>query len=189
MELGAFERLIVAELSRAGFPYVVTGSYATIHYGEPRSTNDMDIIIDPTQPQLIEFVKGLQHAAMAELEPALEAFRRRTMFNVISYETVEKIDFIFLKATGFEQSLFERRRVEVVIGTPLFLVTPEDAIISKLRWARASLSELQLRDVVGTMLVQWDELDWDYLEGWVKQLSLENIYTTAKSESEKRRVL
>ncbi len=38
-----------------GLRYFVTGSTATIFYGEPRFTNDIDIVVDLAEPFVAEF--------------------------------------------------------------------------------------------------------------------------------------
>ena len=36
---------LIAPLNRAGVPYMVTGGVAAIVYGEPRLTNDVDVVL------------------------------------------------------------------------------------------------------------------------------------------------
>lgn len=48
---GLLERIVPA-LHHAGVPFMVAGSLASAAHGLPRSTNDLDIIIDPTREAL-----------------------------------------------------------------------------------------------------------------------------------------
>jgi hypothetical protein len=61
-----------------------------------------------------------------------------------------------------------------VEGLHLFVVAPEDLIISKLEWARDTRSEVQLGDVRN--LLASAELDRDYLGRWVTRLGLDALY-------------
>jgi hypothetical protein len=56
----------------------------------------------------------------------------------------------------------------------------EDLIISKLWWAKDSLSELQLNDV-RNLIKSPDQMDELYLEGWIADLNLQALYKKAKS--------
>ena len=61
----------------------------------------------------------------------------------------------------------------------IYVVAPEDLILSKLYWARDSLSELQLGDVKN-LLNGVEKLDEDYLEEWARYLKIEELFWKAK---------
>src|ERR687891_933596 len=69
------------------------------------------------------------------------------MFNLIQNEYVVKIDFIVRKDSPYRLREFARRKRVVVDDRNLYLVAPEDLILSKLEWAKDSRSEMQLSDV------------------------------------------
>jgi hypothetical protein len=46
MEQSELLHFVVEALERIGLRYFVTGSMATIFFGEPRFTNDIDIVVD-----------------------------------------------------------------------------------------------------------------------------------------------
>jgi len=48
-------RRITAAFENAGIAYMLTGSFASAHYGVPRSTQDSDLIIEATAVQLQTF--------------------------------------------------------------------------------------------------------------------------------------
>jgi len=101
---------IVAELDRAGIPYMLAGSFASSWHGSPRTTHDIDVVIDPTRDRLDRFVRELDRERyyVAE-EAALEAWRRRGTFNVVDYQTGWKVDLILRKDRAFSRSEFDRR--------------------------------------------------------------------------------
>ena len=55
MEQSDLLRKLAAELERLGISYLVTGSTATIAYGEPRLTNDIDVVVELRLDQLDAF--------------------------------------------------------------------------------------------------------------------------------------
>ena len=168
----SFFAYTVAKLSAMDIPYMVTGSMGCTIYGEPRSTNDVDIVFDPAVDQLLRYVADFESIAYVSSEAAMDAFRRRGMFNIISNETMEKIDLIFLKREPYQISAFDRRVMRDFGTTEAVSVTAEDAIRSKLAWSRRSLSEVQFRDVAGILTQSAAELDWEYLKHWGAELSL-----------------
>lgn len=163
---------MVKKLEESDIPYMVTGSMGCTVFGEPRSTNDVDIVIDPSQDQLSRLVEDLMKVAYVSDSAAMDAYRRRSMFNVISNESMEKVDLILLKRTPFQKSAFERRS-EQDFGTIVAdCISPEDAILSKLSWSRKGQSEMQFRDVVGIAANPNNNLDWGYLKQWGSELNL-----------------
>ena len=58
------------------------------------------------------------------------------------------------------------------------IASPEDLVISKLYWAKDSLSEMQIRDV-RNMIKTVPDMDTGYIEKWVARLGLEEIYRKA----------
>jgi len=58
------------------------------------------------------------------------------------------------------------------------IASPEDLVISKLYWAKDSLSEMQIRDV-RSMIKTVPDMDTEYIEKWVARLGLEEIYRKA----------
>lgn len=67
---------------------MVAGSFASTYHGVPRTTNDIDIVIAPTEETLRRFLHGLpEQDYYVDHDAALDALRRRTQFNVIDMET------------------------------------------------------------------------------------------------------
>ena len=52
------------------------------------------------------------------------------------------------------------------------MAAPEDAILSKLEWARESRSERQFLDALGILLIEKESLDFVYFERWASSLGL-----------------
>ena len=75
---------IADRLTAEGILYMVVGSVASSFHGEPRTTVDIDIVIDPTAEALRAFVGSLpQSEFYVDTNAATEAFVRRTSFNVV----------------------------------------------------------------------------------------------------------
>jgi hypothetical protein len=137
---------LIRKLTAAGISYMVVGAHAVFLYGEPRTTQDIDIVIDATRKQIEEFAGTLNDDQYISLEAARSALERRSMFNVIDTTSGWKIDLIVRKSRPFDEESFRRRRTAHLLGEEIWVLSPEDAILSKLEWARKSDSERQLRD-------------------------------------------
>jgi hypothetical protein len=167
-----FLKKLVDTLDRAGIAYMVTGSLGSSFHGRPRATNDADIVIAPTEQQLWIFVRLLGKNYYLSTSAAQQALRDSSMFNVIDIRAGWKVDFIIRKNSAFGRQEFERRRKVEAMGLELWVVSPEDAILSKLEWAKTSGSEQQFRDALGVATTQCGRLDLDYLYKWAEPLGL-----------------
>lgn len=99
MSLPGVLQEVIAALDRAGVTYMLTGSFASAYYGSARSTQDIDLVIATSSEQLQAFVGSLPSGEYyADLDAALEAYQRQSMFNVIDLKTGWKIDMIIRKS-------------------------------------------------------------------------------------------
>ncbi len=166
---------LIGKIESAGIPYMVTGSFASSFHGEPRASNDSDIIIAPTIEQLETFLGLLGSGYYVDPDTARDAFHRRTMFNVIDVRRGWKADLIIRKDRAFSREEFRRKIVARIGETTAMMASPEDVILAKLEWAKSGQSELQFRDALGVAAIQWQELDIDYLMKWGKELKIDQI--------------
>lgn len=166
---------ITGALDRAGIAYMLTGSFASVYYGSPRSTQDIDFVIAATPAQLQAFIQGLPPSEYyVDTDAALEAQKRQSMFNVIDMKTGWKIDLIILKARAFSQEEFSRRRRLSLEGTSLFIASVEDVILAKLEWSKLAQSRRQIEDAAGILKLRAASLDFQYLDKWLNNLELTN---------------
>jgi hypothetical protein len=171
----AFLARLAASLDEAGIPYMVAGSLGSSLLGQYRTTNDADIVIAPTPEQLEHLLRALQGEYYLDPETARKALEKRSMFNVIEFQTGSKADLIVRKDRPFSIEEFNRRRQATILGTSVWTVTAEDAILSKLEWAKMGESERQFQDALGVAVVQMPGLDWDYLRRWGVELNVVDL--------------
>ena len=181
-----FLEKLIKKLNEQNIPYMLSGSVSSSLHGQPRATNDADIVIAPSEEQLIAFVKSLGDDYYVNPDAAREALKSNSMFNVVDIRNSWKADFIICKDRPFSREEFQRRRKADIMGLDVWVVSPEDVILSKLEWAKNSESGQQYRDALGVATVQYDRLDRDYLYKWAKELqvesSLERLLKQAKEQ-------
>jgi len=164
---------IAAELNRAGIAYMLTGSFASVFYGSPRSTQDIDLVIAANRAQLQTFVESLSRGEYyVEADAALEALKRESLFNIIDLKTSWKIDMIIRKSRAFSQEEFGRRRLSNLEGMSLYVASAEDIILAKLEWAKLGKSNRQIEDAARILKMRIDSLDRSYVDKWVRELGV-----------------
>jgi len=185
----AFLQNIIQTLNKTGIPYMISGSFASSFHGYPRATNDADIVIAPTEKQLKDFIECLGENYYVSLDAALDALKKNFMFNVIDTQSGWKADFIIRKERAYSKTEFQRRQNTRIKQLDVCMVSPEDAILTKLEWTKQSGSEQQFRDATGIAVVQWEYLDKEYLYKWANELqitsSLEVLLHQAKAITNK----
>lgn len=168
---------VIHVLERLHIPYMITGSLASSHHGRPRATHDADLVVDPDSDQLDALVRALDAAGFyVDAAHARDALAERRQFNVIETRHACKVDLIIRKDRAFSREEFARRQeVDVGFGRPLSMVTPEDAILSKLEWAKRTDSERQLRDAAAIVEMN-PTLDRRYVARWAEQLGVSELW-------------
>jgi hypothetical protein len=171
--------------------YLIGGSFASSLHGEPRSTNDVDVVADLDQTSARLFVESLGDAFYADTSTATEALRAGGSFNVIHIESAVKVDIFVAGPDAFDQERLRRRqRIAVnALGKPatLYVDTAEDVILRKLEWYRrgGETSERQWRDVLAVLRVQ-QHLDDAYLRTWAERLAVADLLARALADAAKR---
>lgn len=172
---------ITQAFDRANIAYMLTGSFASVYYGSPRSTQDIDFVIAATPAQLQTLIQSLPGVEYyADADAALEAHKRQSMFNIIDMKSGWKIDLIIRKDRAFSQEEFNRRQRLFLEGTSLFIASAEDVILAKLEWSKLSQSQRQIEDAAGVLKIRAAFLDLPYLAKWVTNLQLTREWTDAQ---------
>jgi len=181
MSISEVFQKITTALDRAGIAYMLSGSFASAYYGATRSTRDIDLVIEATPAQLRAFVQSLpSNEYYVDLDAALEADKRQSLFNVIDFATGWKIDLIIRKARSFSREEFRRRKLVNLLDLSLFVASAEDVIVSKLEWSKLAQSQRHVEDVAGILRMRWESLDNSYLEKWIAELRLEQQWNDAR---------
>jgi hypothetical protein len=166
---------VARRLEDLEIPYMLTGSFAANVYAVPRMTRDIDLVIELDADRVPFFAREFDREFYCDGEMISGAVRQKSLFNLIHNRSMLKIDFIIRKDAVYRKTEFNRRRRVDIGGQTLWVVAPEDLIISKLAWAQDSGSETQQRDV-RNLLSCVPDLDKAYLEKWVHSLGLEEMF-------------
>ncbi len=174
-----FMKQIASRLDSAHIRYMMTGSMAMAIYAVPRMTRDIDLVIECRPEDATRIAALFKADCYVDVESIREAAIRQSMFKIIHTEWIIKADFIVRGDEEYRKVEFDRKRRFDVEGTPIWVVAPEDLILSKLKWAKDSNSELQLRDVQ-ILATSGTGLDWDHLQRWAKKLRVKDLLDQVK---------
>ena len=163
---------VAIRLERTGISFMLTGSVAMDFYAVPRMTRDIDLVIEIDPSKADGLMEAFRDDFYFEPEAIKEAIGRKGMFNLIHRQAIVKVDFIVRKDDEYRKVEFgRRRRVDLSDGIPVWIVSPEDLLLSKLIWMRDSGSDLQSGDAANIIRAV-PELDAPYLEKWARILGL-----------------
>jgi hypothetical protein len=178
MEQSELLRYIVEALERIGLRYFVTGSIATIFFGEPRFTNDIDIVVDLPASKVAELCAAFPAPDFyLSEETVYRAVSRRGQFNIIQPAAGLKVDVMIPADSPFNRSRFSR--VKKVRPAPDFDATfgsAEDVILKKMESYREGGSEKHLRDIAGVLQISGGDLDHDYIAEWADRMGTVEIW-------------
>lgn len=170
-----FVQRLVDLLEDVGIPYMVTGSLSSSFHGRPRATRDVDVVIAPAESDFRAFLERAGAEYHVSAEAAWAAFRGRGMFNVIDAQAGWKADLRVRQERPFSLTEFNRRRKAAILEIDLWVTSPEDAVLTKLEWAKETASGQQIQDALGILLVQRDRLDEGYLKEWAVALGVSDM--------------
>lgn len=181
--------LYVADaLESCGVRYVVGGSLASSVSGEPRSTLDVDLVVEISEADVPRVVEALAAEFEVDRDAVMRAVRSRSSVNIFHRSTTIKVDLFVAGGTPLDTEQMERRQRIQIGDSPvrhLYVYTPEDILLQKLRWFRLGneVSDRQWRDIVGILLVQGDALDGEYLQRSAATLGVVDLFTRAVAQT------
>jgi len=180
---------VARAIESAGGAYFVGGSLASSLQGEPRATNDIDIVLDLPIGRIGALVAALGADFEVDTDMLRHALSHGQSCNIFYLPTVMKVDLFGVGPAPYDETEFARRRAVPVgpSGETLVVKSPEDSVLRKLLWYRegGGVSDRQWRDVVEVLRVSGAGMDSSYLQTWAERLGLSSLVGRARAESEK----
>lgn len=175
---------VIRALERMGVRYYVTGSLASTLHGEPRTTNDADLVtlLRPTDFERLS--RELAPRFFVDEEEFTRATKTGRSFNLIDEVELAKVD-VFCPHDEYVRVALERAvRLQLERDEPfseVYVSSAEDSVLSKLRWYRAGheVSDRQWRDVIGVLELKKGQLELEYLRTWAQKLGVLDLLERA----------
>ena len=156
--------LVGRALEAAGIPHVLVGSMSSNVHGFARSTKDMDLVVQTDRAGLDRLFTALSAAFDIDPQASFETITGTFRHILVAKDEKFKVEIFQLSPDAHDQERF-RRRLHVdypALQARVAILTAEDVVITKLRWARAK----DLEDIRDVIAVQGDGLDWNYIHHW-----------------------
>ena len=173
--------MFLRPLNQLGVRYIVSGGIASILYGEPRFTNDLDLVVFLRHEDIQrlsgvfpspEFYFPPEEAIAAEI-----ARPEKGQFNVIHVATGFKADFYTSGRDEFNAWAFRHARRTEFKGEPVALAPLECVIVRKLEYFREGGSDKHLRDIRGMLNVSGGQMDRAALQDWITRRGVQAEWT------------
>ncbi|MEW6250210.1 MAG: hypothetical protein AB1716_06165 [Planctomycetota bacterium] len=157
---------MIAALEAGGVPYMLVGSYSSNAYGVARATQDADFVVQLPADAVVRLRTELGAEFRFDPQMSFETVTATTRHIVHVVGSHFKIELFLLRDDAYARERFARRREENYLGRRVFLPTPEDVVVTKLRWSRQGKRPKDLDDARNVIAVQGNRLDWDYMHRW-----------------------
>lgn len=182
-DIAAFARTVIDALDSAGITYLIGGSVAVWHWGQPRTTQDFDVVLDLPGNRIVQLSRELEARRMLVPPDIIIDLMIQPEgdlpINAIHLDNGFKAEFFLLRAgDNFRAEALRRRRL-VDLGPPLnqvYVHAPEDLIINKVRYFGLSGQTKHIRDIASMLALSSDEIDTRYIDQWAEQLGLTDTW-------------
>ncbi len=183
MQAADLLRHLVTVLEELDLPYALVGSIASMAYGEPRATLDIDVVVrlEPTDAVRLE-TRFPRDEFYLDVEAVREAIRERSQFNIIHPSSGLKID-VFVEGDEVERIQIEdRRRLPALPGLAASFSPPEELILKKLLYYRDGGSEKHLRDIKAMLEISGTEIDVDRVARGAEALGIQEQWSSVQGQ-------
>jgi hypothetical protein len=163
---------------------MITGAVASIIYGEPRLTNDIDLVINMNSDDVESFSNTFPiedfYCPPQEVIRLEIARPQRGHFNLIHHATGFKADIYASGRDELHHWGIKNRKPVDVEGEKFWLAPIEYVILRKLEYYREGESEKHLRDISSILAVSLNEIDFKLLEEQIDLRMLAKEWKAAK---------
>lgn len=178
-------KIFTSRINKLKVPYIITGAVASIIYGEPRLTHDIDLVVELTDEKADRVVKAFQQGEF--YCPPIEVIKQEVKrpqsghFNLIHNETGFKADiYVSGRDPLHEWAILNRKKIDLE-GELIWLAPPEYVIIRKLQYFKEGKSEKHLKDITSMLAISSEQIDFDLLHAKIEENALQEEWALIKS--------
>lgn len=181
---------VVRALERMGVRHYVCGSMASSLHGNPRATNDADLVAELVPAQYARLKHELGERFYLDEDDFKAAAEHERSFNLVDEQELAKVDVFCVRSSGYQAEALARTvTMELEPADPfsrVHVASAEDTVVSKLRWYRlgGDVSDRQWGDIVGVLAAQRGQLDLEYTRRWCRHFGLEALLDRALAQAQ-----
>ncbi|MHA2020264.1 MAG: DUF6036 family nucleotidyltransferase [Candidatus Thorarchaeota archaeon] len=151
--------------------YVIVGGVAVMYHGVPRTTVDIDIILQLEQEQISSFTDFLNSkgfsASIVDIQTALNEKSHSTSF---FKDSLLRLDIQGVNS-DFDRMTLDRAILVDLFGTSIRIGSAEDTLVNKILFQ----GEQDLRDALGILKRNPEKLDFDYIRSTCDMLGISRL--------------
>lgn len=175
-------------LNKNQIQYFVTGSVASIVYGEPRLTHDIDLVIFLPENEVDKFVKAfpLKEFYCPPEEIIRTELRRevRGHLNLIHHETAFKADIYFAGEEELQLWALQNKQQIDFFGITISVAPPEYVIIKKLEFYKEGKAQKHLSDIQGILVNSKDLINFSLLNDMINRMGLNDVWDAIEKNTQ-----
>ena len=160
---------VIDALNALGVSYMLVGSFASNFYGVPRATQDADFVLQLGATPVSDLAQRLAPAFRLDPQMSFELITGTTRYVLQAADTAFQVELFLLSDDAHDQERFARRGRVRILERDSWMPTPEDVVITKLRWALQGQRAKDAEDARNVIAVQETRLDWDYVNRWCER--------------------
>lgn len=165
-------------LQSSGIQTAIAGGIALSYWGNPRSTQDIDLAILSDGHDAFE--ASLKQAGFKRRKNSLKELGLFTLsqwqFEPADHFVAVDVDLLIAANEYYKTAVGRAKSVTLPgMSIPVAVLSREDLILHKLYASRL----IDQADVLNLMEMHWDDLDRDYLNLWAQKLNLNAEWETA----------
>ena len=180
MDLVSLLKIVKKRLDKANIPYMVSGGIAVSFWGFPRTTHDIDIVIEAREKDKDKIMKIFEKDFYISDEAVEEAIKNQFTFNIIDNKSGLKIDFWLIKKDAFGKSEFSRKIKKKIYGEDIYMISPEDLVLCKLMGFKETKSDRRLQDAKS--ILQTSKVNLKYIKLWAEKQGTIEILNSLMEE-------
>ena len=167
---------VIDVLEALGANYAIWGGIAVLAYGEPRFTQDMDVLLSPDQFAASLFVKRLRETHYHVEEISVYQAMDGGFFNVIHLGYLIKIDFYVPTEPELRAMIDNRKYLPFDEMRRAAYVTSTSLIVAKLRAYEDTQSTRHLDDIASIIRLQGNNLQREPIDIAAARLGLLGVW-------------
>ena len=172
--------IFIEPLNRVAISYMVTGSVASLLYGEPRLTHDVDLVVELDASGAAQFARLFPvdqfYCPPEEVIRAEASRENRGHFNLIHHATGFKADIYPAGQDPLHHWAMSHRRGVQIEQTRVWVAPPEYVIVRKLQYYQEGRSPKHLRDIQRMLDISPDSIDRAELSARIADLGLQAVW-------------
>lgn len=171
-------KLVCKNFNDNDIEYAIVGGFAAIFYGNPRTTMDLDVVMQINEKDIekvVDFFK--ENGFFADAGDMIAAFKEHSHCTVEYKETMFRVDIKGVYNERDKRTIRNKLKVNFH-GTTIYIASPEDTIINKLIFAR----EQDLKDAIGIYVRQKGKLNKNYIEEEAKKKGIYDKFLKIKEK-------